>query len=264
VTPEQEERVRLALAAAARAEDEAGAGDGDAETGAPRIPTGVAARLDDVLAELLEDRRTASTAATRPAAAGRTSGRPARETPDDELAARRRGRRRQLLVAAAAIAVIAAAGGVVSRGGLGGGAASDSQASSSSDAGASGSSTGSGSGSAGGSAPSTAPSTAPSPDEAFVAGGVPVLHRARLAYDVRSTLAREAAAGSQDKAARRPDGGTCRAPAAPRGADVIDVRLDGRRATLVALAPRAGVREARVYSCGNGDTPVTVVHVAAP
>ena len=258
MTPEQEERVRLALAAAARAEDEAGAAEGgEAVTGPARMPTEVAARLDDVLADLVGGRPTVPAKTTGPATSSPTSARPAREAPDDELAARRRGRRRQLLVAAAAVAVIAAAGGVVSRGGLGGGAASDSKASSSSDSGAS---TGSESGSAGGSAPSTVPS----PAEAFAAGGVPVLHRARLAYDVRSALAREATGASQDKAARRPDGGTCRAPAVPRGADVIDVRLDGRRATLVALPPQAGVREARVYSCGNGDTPVKVVHVGAP
>ena len=117
VTPEQEEQVRRALAAAARAED--------AETPAT-MPPAVAARLDGVLAELVQSRSTTQAASPAP---GRGP---------DELAAHRARRRLNVLVAAAALAVIAAAGGAVVTGGLGGAGGSSDGGAASSDSRASG------------------------------------------------------------------------------------------------------------------------------
>jgi hypothetical protein len=216
-TPEQEDHVRRALAAAARAED------GGAP---PTMPTAVRARLDGVLAELTAGRSRATAAPDE----------------EDRLAAQRRlrddrrRRRRGLLVAAAAVVVVAAAGGAVVSG-LGTGGGSEDSAASSTSAGA-------------GSA----------------AVDLPVLRSASLPADVRRVArtleagrAEEGGNGAKDLAAvppTRADGTPCVRPDRPPGARVVAVLLDGRPATLVLDRARGGTREAAVYSCDDGSSPV--------
>jgi hypothetical protein len=220
VTPEQEEQVRRALAAVA---------DHDRD---PRVPTEVAARLDDVLAELTEPRRVAATEPD-PAVAAR----------HDQLAARRRrGQRRHRLLVAAAVAVIALAGGAVVVRGIEGGASSDGSSSSAGGAAedrAGGGSSGHGSG----------------------AGAEPRLRTATLAQDVRRVVAGPAAASSRRRLAQQApaggggqgtDGPGCRLPSTAPGGLATPVRLDGRRAVLLVSPPRAGRRTARVLSCTGG------------
>ncbi len=236
MTPEQEEQVRRALAATARAEDEATP---------PAMPDAVAARLDGVLAELAQGR--ARTAANEPE--------PERER--DELARHRARRRLNVLVAAAAVAVIVAAGGAVLKGGSGGSADS--------------STAGAGSGSAydevgpqKAAAPSAAgPSaTGSGSGSARSVAGVPDLRSDSLAADVRLVeLTAAAARPNALEDARRPDGASCESPDVPKGADVVDVRLDGNPATLVVDRATGGAREARVYSCSDGTTPVATTTV---
>ena len=88
MTPEQEEQVRRALRATARGDEPA------------TMPPEVAARLDDVLAEL-------------------TASRAEHPVHDDELARRRHRRWPNVLVAAASVVVIALAGGAVATHGFG-------------------------------------------------------------------------------------------------------------------------------------------------
>jgi hypothetical protein len=47
------------------------------------------------------------------------------------------------------------------------------------------------------------------------------------------------------------------------GEQLLGVRLDGRRSTLVLGVERTGRREARVYSCDDPDTPVATTSVRA-
>ena len=241
MTPEQEEQVRRALAAAGRAESEGERGS---------LPPDVAARLDHVLAELVHGRSQA--AGTQ---AGTPSGQP------DELAARRRRKWPNVLVAAAAVAVIAAAGGAVVTRGLGTSGGDSGASSASSDTG-------------GGAAQDRVrpesglvASPAPSDGGGFVAPvPVPRLRTATLGADVRRAAAAltspaknaEGAGGNSARAA------ACATPAAPRGADVVDVRLDGKRATLVLDPPADGARVARIYSCDDPSTPVATRTVPRP
>jgi hypothetical protein len=229
MTPEQEEQVRRALAATARAED---------EVTPPAMPDAVAARLDGVLAELAQGR--ARTAADDP------------EREQDEVARHRARRRLNVLVAAAAVAVIVAAGGAVLKGGSGGSADS--------------STAGAGSGSAydeAGPQKAAAPSagvpsaTGSGSGSARSVAGLPALRSDSLAADVRRVVATSAAARPNALGdTQRVDGAPCRRPDVPRGADVVDVRLDGDPATLVVDRATGGSREARVYSCSDGTTPV--------
>lgn len=241
VTPEQEEQVRRALAAAARAED--------AETPAT-MPPAVAARLDGVLAELVQSRSTTQAASPAPGPG------------PDQLAAHRARRRLNVLVAAAALAVIAAAGGAVVTGGLGGaGGSSDGGGSASSDSRASGLADDRVS------QPEAAAPTARSGRSAVPVLGVPRLRTSTLAADVRRVVLSGAVTDqSQDarKLAVRPDGSACDRPSVPRGADVVDVRLDGEPATLVVDRATGGTREARVYSCEDATAPMTSTTVPAP
>jgi hypothetical protein len=55
----------------------------------------------------------------------------------------------------------------------------------------------------------------------------------------------------------------CARPAAPPGADLHVVRLDGKPATLVLDPATGGTREARIYSCADGSSPVATTHVQA-
>jgi hypothetical protein len=223
MTPEHEEQVRRALAAVAEEDRD------------PRMPPDVAARLDDVLAELAAPRRGAP-AAPDPAATAHVH----------RLAARRRHAHR--LLVAAAVAVIALAGGaVVVRGieGSGSGTSSSSRAGSAAEDG-------------GGRSASTAE---------------PRLRSATLARDVRRVLGDPSAAPTRARLAPEPsaggtggtggtggagglEGGGCALPATAPGSLVTRVRLDGRSAVLV-VAPagtgaRTGTRVARVLSCADG------------
>ncbi len=239
MTPEQEEQVRRALAAAGRAES-------DGERGS--LPPDVAARLDNVLAELVQGRSLSA-----PAPAGTPAGQP------DELAARRRRRWPNVLVAAAAVAVIAAAGGAVVTRGLG---------TSGGDSGASSASSDTGGGAAQDRVrPESGVAPSPSDGGRFVAPVPAVrLRTATLDADVRRAAAAltspaknaEGAGGSSARAA------ACATPAVPRGADVVDVRLDGERATLVLDRPTDGTRVARIYSCDDASSPVATRTVRQP
>ena len=253
MTPEQEEQVRRALAAAGRD----GAGEEDRS-----VPPDVAARLDRVLAELVQD-RSPSVGTPTGTPTGTPSGTPT-GTPTgqaDDLATRRRRKWPNALVAAAAVAVIAVAGWAVATRGLGssGNDSSASSASSSSDSG-------------GGAAqdrvrPESGVAPSPSDGGRFVAPVPAVrLRTATLDADVRRAAA---ALTSPAKNAEGAGGGSARAtacatPAVPRGADVVDVRLDGQRATLVLDPPADGARVARIYSCDDASTPVATRTVPQP
>ncbi len=238
--------MRRALAAAARAED--------AETPAT-MPPAVAARLDGVLAELVQGRSATQAASPAP---GRGP---------DELAAHRARRRLNVLVAAAArrgdrcrrrrrgdrrsrwrgrqqrrrrLGLERLAGqrprgrpGVPAGGGGPLGAAGRRHG-------------------------------PPSP----VARRARDCARARSAADVRRVVAlgcrRATSPEDARKLAVRPDGSACDRPTVPRGADVVDVRLDGEPATLVVDRATGGTREARVYSCDDATAPVASTTVPAP
>lgn len=244
MTPEQEEQVRRALAAAARADDQS-----QQRADPAVLPDAVAARLDDVLAELVQGRRQAGVPHQDP----------------DELDRHRSRRRVNVLVAAAAVAAIVAAGGTVVTGGFGGlSRTSDTRATSESAAGKAQDQAVPRPESAAPSAPfsATAPSAAgsggassPSPSARALAG-LPALRSDTLAADVRRVVRTSSATPNslQDRT-------SCRRPAVPRGADASDVRLDGEPATLVVDRATGGTRAARVYSCSDGTTPVATTTV---
>jgi hypothetical protein len=216
VTPEQEEEVRRALAAAAGAER--------GERRDAPVPPQVAARLDAVLADLVAER---SAAADRP----------------DELADRRARRWPQVLVAAAAVAAIALTGGVVALNAAGGGGESSTY-------GDSGGSTLD----SGGDLQAT-PESAGSPGDGGALAAVPAprLRTATLRLDVQRLLAGGPGArlGPEPAPADGSQRPACVSPQPSDGADVVDVLLDGRPATLVVDPATGGAREARVYSCSD-------------
>lgn len=237
MTPEQEKAARRALAALTTGSADADRRD---RTSSPRptdppVPPDVAARLDEVLADLTAPRR-----AQR-----------------DDLAARRaaqeRSRRRQhrqhLLVVAAAVAVIALGGGAVALRGLQPGGTAASSSRSSTDPGAA-SAPAAGSTSEGprlGSGPRSAlPSNA--------AGAAPGLRRATLRADVDRLLASRSTAE-----AATGDLLGCVQPSAAPGERLLGVRLDGRRAVL---AVSADGRRARVFSCTTADRVLAATTLA--
>lgn len=244
MTPEQEEQVRRALAATARAED---------ADGSPTIPPDVADRLDGVLAELVGGRAARDGGPTVPAGS-------------DELAARRARRWPNVLVAAAAVAVIVAAGGAVAIRGLGSGA--DSQSTASSDAGG-GDTNQEQTAPEAGTASSPSPSSSSGDSDSKALGAVPVprLRSATLAQDVAALAdsgpAGDLTSGRADDPGAATDSAGCATPRAPKGADVVAVRLDGRRATLVIDPAEGGTREARVYSCADPASSVARTSVPA-
>lgn len=246
MTPEQEEQVRRALAAAARAEDQAAAGPGASDRTEPgeqpgeqpgrqgaRLPEDVAARLDSVLEELV---------APRVASAD-----PAQE---DELARRRRRRWPNGLVAAAALVVIALAGGAVATDGFGlaDGSGSDSRTA--------GSSTSDAARDSGAAAGADSPST--QPRELAAGGWSPTFRTETLARDLQRLLDRPGPLPLGEPPAWR-----CDPPPLRAGEQLVGVRLDGRRSSLVLGAPAAGERSARIYSCADPGTLVAhaIVHV---
>lgn len=223
---EDEERVRRALAAAA---------------GPETVPDAVAARLDDVLAGLVADRGDLSSQAPPPAT-----------TPPE-----RRRRWPNVLVAAAVVSLLALGVGTLVRGATTG---QMSQA---------------GAGGQAASAPrDTTTTRLPQGSEASkslagLTAEPPRLRSATLARDVRRVAASlgvhadvagplERRASPEKAAPARP---ACSLPARPRGSRVIRVTLDGSPATLLLGPPRSGVREASVYSCGNGTVPLADLRV---
>lgn len=233
MTPEQEEQVRRALAAAARPVDTP---DG------PPMPPDVVARLEAVLGELVSP-AASSGATTGARAAG------------DELAARRRRRWPNVLVAAAAVSAIAFGAVSVTTGGLGG-----------SDETGNASSAGAGDTTADRGA-TKAPEAAPSKDVVPDSGQPrsmapegppgPPLRASTLTEDVQSLVD----GGPESLARARPLQATCAAPPLKKGEQLLGVRLDGRRASLVLGTPRSGSREARVYLCNDPVAPVATTSV---
>jgi hypothetical protein len=242
MTPEQEEQVARALAETARSEP------------VPPLPDDVAARLDDVLADLVS---------ARGADAGQDRGAAQEGTGAsvDVLAARRRRRRPRILAAAAAVALVVAAGGAVVNGGLGISPSSDESASSS--AGDSGSG-------------KTQPRAAAGRAEdgtTTARAAVPRLRTSSLRADVRRVLAGDYSAGAGDRSGPRRKALTgppldsddrCVAPSAGPGERALVVRLDGRPATLLLGPVRDGTRTAEVYSCGDAARPVAGTTVPLP
>lgn len=229
MTPEQEEQVRRALAAAARADRPEG------EDATPPLPPQVADRLDHVLAELVAGR--AARGGTEPGQVG-----------SDDLTARRARKWPNVLVAAAAVAVIAVAGGAVATRGFGGGGGSSAGSSADSQAG-------------GASQDKVSPEAVAPGSSGEGDVREPRLRSSSLAADVQRVVD-TAPAGSLRRGetltggGARPDGAPCDPPPVGRGAVVVAVLLDGRPATLVLAAPTGGTREALVYSCADGATPV--------
>jgi hypothetical protein len=229
VTPEQEDAVRRALAATARAEDPG------------PIPPAVADRLDDVLAELTGPRRAPV------------------EQPD-EVAARRRRRWPQAMVAAAAVCVIAAAGGAVLSQRSGGGDGSSASSASSTSGGTTQDHTAAGAEAA----PSQpGPSAVASSATGMLrAPRLPRLRSSTLTHDVQALVVGQV--DGVDAAGRLPAPPTgCEAPTVRRGERTIDVRLDGRPATLVLGPAGHGTRKAAVFSCHDPGVPTATTTVRA-
>lgn len=226
MTPEQEEQVRAALAAAGPDEP-------------TPMPPEVVARLEGILDELVEPRVTAQ------AQTQAQDGDPGPAT--GTLARRRRRRWPDVLVAAAAVVVIAGAGAAVVTRGFGIGTSPMSGSASSSRA---------------ESAPGAAGGAVPGPSAHALAGNgsaVPRLHTASLSADLRRLAAAGLLGGPADTRGRV----GCARPVLRGGERPVAVRLDGRRATLVIGPVADGVREARVYSCGDAGTPVARASVPA-
>lgn len=256
MTPEQEEQVRRAL--------------GSLPSEGP-VPPEVARRLDARLADLVAERDAGSAgAAVSPEDAGAER---------DDLAARRRRRRwRTGLVAAASVAVLGVGlGTVVDDLSLGGGD-SESTTAGAADHGSAAPETASGDvagGRVGGETearrrltdgtqylarePQDLSSATLDSDVARVAGLGPVL-----------TAGPEASAeGGRVPGGESPPRGlvaitACDLPPIRAGDQVVPVRLDGERATLVLRGDAAGAREAQIYSCDDGDVLLasTVVPLA--
>lgn len=221
--------------------------------GPTEVPDHVAARLDDVLADLVREREADPAVEADPA-------------PVVELASRRR-RWPRLLVAAAAVSVLGLGAGEL----LGGPgdtgrtvATSDSTAESADSAGSAGGPA------AGPPSPEVAsgePLAAESPADAEAArdtaspGGAPQLHRDSLTADIERIAAFTALGALRDERARVD--GACVRPRLAGGDDVLEVRLDGEPALLVMGAPEGGRRTAAVYTCDDGDTPAVETTVRA-
>ncbi len=230
---------------------------------ATTMPADVAARLDDVLAELAAERSGPASAVPAAEVVGVT-----------DLASRRRRRWPALLVAAAAVSVVGLGVGNV----LGSGGGADMEAASTADDSAAGGMAAEQLESAdGGSAdrPDRELSTdkgllkdaeqAPRPADGSVTAlaALPRLRSRSLAVDVQrvADLALDTGSGSaeRDRAALR----GCARPGLRQGDEWLSVLFDQERAVLVLRAPEDGRRTAEVFPCDGGDTPAAETTVEA-
>lgn len=234
-TPEEEERVRRLLASA----------------GPVPMPEHVRDRLQGVVAELAAERD--SGGAPTPAAA-RTA---AETTPeyvksDDRQPQGRPRRWPRLLVAAAVVAVLGVGVGVATQL-VGNGNDESSEGSSTAQ--------GSRAGGAHGKQRTEVHGAVPSQTlSARQARAQSMLHSDSLRADVRR-VAHFAPELNAVQGSRAPRG--CATPATRPGEQLFPVRLDGRKATLLLQAPKDGTRVARVYSCGDAQTPTARTAVPA-
>jgi hypothetical protein len=203
----------------------------------------VADRLDTVLEELLAPR------VTEAAPGG-----------DDELARRRRRRWPNGLVAAAALCAIALAGGAVATGGFGlaNGSGSDTQTAAGT---ASHDSAADSPAAPGVTSPDgdTAPSSGPR--ELAATGSSPTFRTETLTSDLQRLVDQPGSLPTGEQPSWR-----CVPPDLEAGEQLIGVRVDGRRSSLVLGAPSEGQRSARFYSCADPGVLVatTTVHTARP
>lgn len=239
MTPEQEEQVRRAL--------------GSLPPEGP-VPAEVARRLDARLAELVAERDAEATGPAEPVLPPGTDG-----AERDDLAARRRRRRwRTGLVAAASVAVLGVGlGTVVDDLSLGGGDSESATAPETASGDAAGGQADSGTQERRGLTdgtqylarePQDLSSATLDSDVARVAALEPVLTAGPepSAEEGRVTTDQSTAPGLAEITA-------CDVPRTRSGDQVVPVRLDGERATLVLRGDAAGTREAQIYSCDDGD-----------
>lgn len=224
-----------------------------AASGGPvTMPPEVAARLDDVLADLQAER---SAAPARPAS---------RPAPIADLDARRARRWPKVLVAAAAVSVLGVGlGNVMDDLGVGVGSPTSDQAASES---AGRAEMGPAEASGGGEASSDE-------DEVDTGDALAQTRNKRSLPKVRSESvtadASRILAFSEVFAADRPQalsgraGGSCEPPALGRGDGMVAVRLDGEPATLVFRAREGGRRQVEVFACDDPRSPVLVTTVDA-
>lgn len=227
MTPEQEQQVRRALAAAAGRDQ-----DGPPSRPDAPMPAEVAARLDQVLADLTASRRTADGGSS----VTRLSG--AR----DDRRARRRPTAGKLLVAAAAVSVIALAGGAVVSNGLGG-SRPDAAGSSTAEAGDSAGGSGGRSRVESGARDNGGTDSGDPPPAAVDPGALPRVRSDALRRDVQRLVGGLPARGGPAP--------WCATPPVAAGSRLLAVRLDGEVATLVLDRAEDGRRVARVYSCAT-------------
>lgn len=239
---------------------------------APSMPEDVASRLDDVLAGLVQERRT-DPADEVPDDRDDPVGPDEANSPDDPdspdqtsgvtaLASRRSPRGPRLLLAAAAVSVLVlgAGVGIGELAGSGGGAGSSGAA-----GGASQSQAAPGADSRAqehGPPSSAGETTAPlTGGQAAALGRPPRVRSGSLRADLqRIEDARLAVpAGAVPRQWRK----ACVRPATAAGDAWLRVRLDGRPAVLVLRAPDHGRRTAEVFACGAAETPVASSTVVA-
>jgi hypothetical protein len=236
LSPEDEETVRRLLVAAG---------------GPVQTPDDVAARLDDVLADLHAERGGSATA------------------PVTDLAARRRRNWPKVLVAAAAVAVVGVGIGNIP-GNLGSGG---DDAASSGQAGGVAEDSLAGAGD-GGAPPAEDPATTSErntlqPNTLLGTAPTSTLPRVRAGsatLDAQRILALslDSAVIDEPVAPNRARTRTCDIPAISRGETLVAVRFDGRRASLLFGKPdTTGNREAQVYPCDDSESPVLVTSVEA-
>jgi len=104
-------------------------------------------------------------------------------------------------------------------------------------------------------APSAADGSAPVAGVDPLTRAVPRLRTSRLAADVQRAVDSERRAAVRRPAPTGKAAG-CAPPTPRRGGRVIDVRLDGRPASLLVQAPVGGRQTATVYSCRGAGDPV--------
>lgn len=230
-----------------------------AAAGGPvEVPADVAARLDDVLADLVQERGLGA------GSADDVDPGPGAPAPVTELASRRR-RWPRLLVAAAAVSVL----------GLGAGellgdesqaersvATADSTADSAPEVAPAPSTAGSPLPGAPLAAQSDGPTGAEAArDEAATASQVPRLRRESLTADLERVAAFAARGTVEDQRARADT--ACVRPRLASGDQVLVVRLDGAPAVLVMRAPEGGRRTAVVFTCDDAETPAVETTIDA-